>query len=321
MSVIGPGEALALTSSACYSGAIVAIAKSAARKTGDNGALLSIIITAGLACAIWLGGMWLGTLRTGSGAGYSDWTGIGWFLLSGILTIVLGRALHFQSVARLGPIRASTVNRLNPFFSVLVAALLLGESISPVAGGGIALIACSFVILSGRALRDGSRGGLPGGAAGHSPGHSQGRSPPLASYGFGACSALCYAFGYAARKLGLNALPDPYFGTFIGAAVGLVAYLAFGLFSDHYRRALRGLIAGTTRWHLVAALCISLGQIAQFAAISYIEVSRVVMISSAEIFFSMILSVYIARTDHRPDAATLCAAGFATAGVVLITLA
>jgi drug/metabolite transporter (DMT)-like permease len=62
----------------------------------------------------------------------------------------------------------------------------------------------------------------------------------------------------------------------------------------------------------------SAGQLSQFAAIQHIEVSRAVMIASAEIFLSMFLAVYVLKTEKRPDAATLLAAAMAMLGVVLV---
>lgn len=69
----------------------------------------------------------------------------------------------------------------------------------------------------------------------------------------------------------------------------------------------------------MAASFISIGRVAQFAAISSVEVSGVVTITSAEIFIATFLSVHVLKTERRPDPATLAAAVIAMAGVVLIT--
>src|SRR3954469_9714767 len=70
----------------------------------------------------------------------------------------------------------------------------------------------------------------------------------------------------------------------------------------------------------LAACFVSVGQLAQFAAIKYIEVSRVVVITSTEIFISIFLSVYVLKTECRPDLATLAAAVLASIGVALVAL-
>jgi drug/metabolite transporter (DMT)-like permease len=306
--LLGFGEVLALFSGFCYAAASVSVAKSAAYQGGDNGALLSVIITAGAALAIFA---WTGPVPNVS---YGTLSGLAWFALSGLLTVILGRALFFKSIASIGPIRASAVNRLNPFFSVLLAATLLGERVKPVAGLGMALIATSFVVLI-RQLLARQRAQAFGG---DTPIRSEGL--PWLAYAFGPASAFSYASGYIARKLGLNQLPDSNFGTFVGAFAALSGYLVAALFVERYRAAFRRLPSDTTRWHVLAASFVSAGQIAQFGALKYIEVSRVVMLTSVEIFVAMFLSVYVLRTERRPDPATIAAAIVAGIGVVLISL-
>jgi len=304
--LLGTGELLALLSGLCYATANVSVARSAAGKGGDNGALLSVIITAGAAFALFaLSG-------PVAGAAYDNPAGLAWFALSGLLTVVLGRALFFRSIASIGPIRASAVNRLNPFFSVLLAALLLGERVRPVAAVGMALIGASFLVLIRQMLARHRAGALDHAAAG-------GQLSVLA-YAFGPASALAYASGYIARKLGLGHLPDSNFGTFVGAFSALAGYVLVSLFLERNRAAFRGLPSSTTRWHLLAAGFISAGQIAQFGALKYIEVSRAVMLTSVEVFASILLSVYVFRTERRPDPGTLSAALAAMLGVVLISL-
>ena len=288
-----------------YAAAGVSVAKSGPG-SGDNGAFLSIVVTALAASLVWA----LAYALQGPAAQSYDGRGIAWFVASGLLTIVIGRALFFKSIVHLGAIRASAVNRLIPFFSVLLAALLLGEVITLQAGAGMLLIAISFALLIGRLLsrQSGQRT------------QATGQPHRLFSYVFGAASALAYALGYVARKFGLAHIADSNLGTLIGAAAGLAGYLVACLFSTQYAETLKNLFATTTRWHVLAACFISVGQLSQFAAIKFIEVSRVAVITSTDIFISIFLSVYVLKTETRPDVATLVAAILATAGVALVAL-
>lgn len=305
----GVGEALALLSGLSYASAYVAVAKGAGNRSGDNGALLSVVMTALLAGLAWMPGALAGGLPATDRP-----TGFAWFALSGVLTVVLGRVLFYVSIARLGAIRASAINRLNPFFSVLLAAALLHEVITPTGGVGMALIALGFAIQIRRMLR------LARAAQSDDAGRdarAAGQASPI-SYLFGPASALCYASGYIARKLGLNEVPDASLGTLVGALTALLIYLAAALVSRRQRRTVLGVFANATRWHVMSATFVSVGQLAQFGAIKYIPISRVVMITSTEVVFSILLSVYVARTETRPDGETLLAALVATVGVVLI---
>jgi drug/metabolite transporter (DMT)-like permease len=305
--LLGVGEGLALLSGFSYAAASVAIAKSAQGKGGDNGALLSIFVTVLMSFVVWVASQAI----SGAANQYYSLRGIGWFAFSGLLTIVIGRALFFESIARLGAIRASAVNRLNPFFSVLLAATVLGERLAPASLVGMAIIAASFILLVHGMLSMRQTGGAAG---------PSGETISISAYVFGPASARAYALGYITRKIGLDYVPDSSFGTLVGAAVGLATYLTTALFVDRYRDAVHKILSDTTRWHVMAAVLISVGQLAQFGAIKYIEVSRVVMITSTEVFISMFLSVYIFRTEARPDIRTIFAAALASIGVVLITI-
>jgi drug/metabolite transporter (DMT)-like permease len=299
------GEAFALLAAVFFAGSGVAVAKGVAHGGGhgDHGALLSILLTTLMAAVLWVaapsGGLFMGPALL---------TGIWWFAVSGMLTVFLGRTLLYQSIAYVGAIRASMLLRLNPFFSVLLAAILLGEAISGTAGAGIAMILLSFTLLMRRTFGPG---------AGKSAARPETRPSPL-HYVYGPASAFSYALGNIARKHALFIVPDSNFGTFVSALAGLVGFVVSALFVPRYRVAFLGIFRNTTWWQVAAGMCASAGQLSQFAAIKHIEVSRAVMISSSEIFLSMFLAVYVLKTEKRPDAVTLVAAGLAMLGVVLV---
>jgi drug/metabolite transporter (DMT)-like permease len=301
----GLGEALAVLSAFSFAAASVCIAKSG-RGSGDNGAFLSIIVTAFAAFLVWA----LAQTLQGADVYKYDLVGVIWFIVSGLLTIVFGRALFFKSIVYLGAIRASAVSRLNPFFSVILAAMLLGEVVTVQAGAGMVMIAFSFGILISRML---SRQQTH-----HA--YSTEQAISLLSYSYGTASALAYALGYTARKFGLIHIPDSNLGTLIGAASGLASYLFASLFSAQYRATLKNLRLTTTRWHVLAACFVSAGQLAGFAAIKYIEVSRVAMIASVDIFISIFLSVYVLKIEKRPDMTTMAAILLASCGVALVAI-
>lgn len=299
------GEAFALLAAVFFAANGVAVAKGVAQAggRGDHGALLSIIMTAIMAAAVWL-------VTPGSGAfalsGSALTVGIWWFAVSGVLTIFLGRTLLYQSIAYIGAIRASMLLRLHPFFSVLLAALILGETIGGVAGCGMLLIMLSFGLLLRRAF----------GPARH--GISVEGAPSPIHYAYGPASAFSYALGNVARKHALNIVPDSSFGTLVSALTGLVSFVVAAMFVERYRYAFKGVFSNASRWQYAAGICASAGQLSQFAAIQHIEVSRAVMITSSEIFLSMFLAVYVLKTEKRPDAVTLVAAALAMGGVVLV---
>ncbi|HEX2257252.1 MAG TPA: DMT family transporter, partial [Afifellaceae bacterium] len=128
------GEALALVSAILFALSNIFILRGSVRASGDNGALLSVLVTVLVSAALWLA---LGAeVPDGSGGGLVS--GIAWFAMAGLLATVFGRIFLWKSIQRLGVTRASAIKRLNPFFSVVLAALVLGEVITPLMGAGMA---------------------------------------------------------------------------------------------------------------------------------------------------------------------------------------
>jgi len=273
----------------------------AVRSGGDKGVMFSVLVTMAISGLLWL------TLEAGQTAevdGATLWRGVAWFALAGVCAMVLGRSLLYESVQRLGVARSTAVKRLNPFFSVLLAAVLLAEPVTAADAVGMLAIAAAFGLL----LRDSAKG----------RGRAEAHAIAPSAYLFGVFSALAYAFAYILRKLGLGLLPLPAAGTLISAAAGFACFAAMTLGSPRYRANFAGMFANLDRWIVGAAVMMSLGQILLFAALAYEDVSTVVMIASLEIFISVFLSVAVFRSEPPPGAPVLAAAALATVGVVLV---
>ena len=75
---------------------------------------------------------------------------IGWAAVTGIALVstVAAITLFFAGLARIGPTRASTLSTIEPVFTVILAALLLGERIEPIQLGGGALILGAVLLLA-----------------------------------------------------------------------------------------------------------------------------------------------------------------------------
>lgn len=296
------GQLFALFSAFAFAFGTVAIAKATMVGSGQGGVLLSVMLTGVFSLACWMViGHPLGPL------GQISWTAIGWFAVSGILATVWGRITLFKAIQNAGVIRASTVRRLTPFFSVFFAWLLLAEEVGWLTGGGMVLIASSFALL----ILD-SRRKLDEEASGPS-------APPdiPRGYLFGVLCALSYALSYIARKYGLIELPDAFLGALIGSLAALGYFVVGCAFSAELRSVVANSLNRPERWQLVAALCISIGQISQFIALTYTSVSQLALINSAEIYIAAYLAVVVFRMERMPGPAVLLATALATVGVVM----
>ena len=71
----------------------------------------------------------------------------GWLAIVGIalLCTVVAITLYFAGLERIGPVRASTLSTIEPLCAVVLAAILLGETLAPVQLAGGALILAGAV--------------------------------------------------------------------------------------------------------------------------------------------------------------------------------
>jgi drug/metabolite transporter (DMT)-like permease len=296
------GQLLAALSMLFFSFGSVFISK-AAMQRGDTGVLFSIFTTMVFSCVLWL------VMERDNIEVVHDqqwWTGIGWFIAAGLFAMVFGRTLVYASIKHLGVIRSSSVKRLNPFFSALLAWLLLSEPITAWDGVGMFAIGLAFVLL----IRN---------IGAHRHLNAADKQLSMLGYTVGVGAALAYAFANIARKFGLINLDAPVFGTMISAVSGFGFFVVAALFLRSYRTNLLNMFSNLNRWSVLAGICASSGQILTFAALSYESVSTVVMIGSLEVFVSSFLSVYIFHTERRPDPMTLLAAFLATGGVIIVS--
>jgi drug/metabolite transporter (DMT)-like permease len=133
------GLGFAVASAAFYAVYIVV-----ASATGRRAAALpmSAVVTASAAvvfvAAAWiLGPQWP---RTASG----------WMSVAGIalLSTVVAITLYFAGLERIGPLRASTLSTVEPLCTVVLAAIVLDESLAPLQLAGGALIVAAAVLIA-----------------------------------------------------------------------------------------------------------------------------------------------------------------------------
>lgn len=291
------GELIALASAALYALSGVAIARGASEgRSGDNGAFLSVVLTAILSL-----GLWLATDAPGLPVvpGGSVWSAVGLFVAAGVFSTVLGRIAMFRSVGCGGAIRASMLRRLTPLFAAAFAALLLRELPGSGSLAGMALILGGAAMLGGQATAQATR-------------------PGWVSWGVG--SAAAYGFSYVLRKMALVQMPAAALGALIGALTGLGWYVLATAARPQMRRAVTGVLRDTGPWQFVAAAAMALGQIGQFLALQRTSVATVALLGSTETVLSILLAGWIFRTEARPGRLVWAGAAVSTAGVVLVAL-
>lgn len=295
------GDAFAIASAVCFAVSNFTIARGARPGAEDNGAFVSLLLTAAIAGAGWL---IAGALR-----GFEPVTtrAILWFAGAGVFTAFVGRVFFYASVQHLGAMRSSTMKRLNPFFAVLLGVLVLGERLTPGMVAGLLLIVASFIVLVGGSGPP--RLEAPPGAA---------RRLINIGYVYGPVSALGYATGYLLRKMGLADAPDAMLGAAIGCLVGALLFLATAAFNADYARAVRLTFTEPNAWLIAAGVMSSFGQILYFAALGENPMSRVALITSMEVFVTLFLGAAFLRKRETFTPALVVAATLGIVGTAAI---
>lgn len=297
------GQLFAFGSALCFACSNVFISKGSTGK-GDRGVTFSIIVTFFFALLLWL------FVEKGQIAAETQddfIKGVLWFALAGLFAMVFGRTFIYASIRHLGVTRASALKKLTPFFSVLLAFVLLGEAITSVDLMGMAMIALAFAILTRKSFQK------------LDPKERE-QIPALVDYSWGVGASFSYGMSFVTRKYGLAYITSPAFGTMISAFVGFTFFLAAAVFSAKYRNNFRYMFRYLNIWLILAAIFVSGGQIFIFAALFYESVSTVVIISSLEIFLSSFLAVVIFKSEKRPGWDVYLAAIIAFIGAIAVAV-
>ena len=300
------GQFCALASA--FSFAFASIAISSNKRTGNpnDGAFLSVIMTVLLALGLFL------IFEKASIPDPRDpvfLTGVLWFCMAGLFAMVFGRTLVFKSIGLLGVTRGTTVKKLNPFFSIVLAVIFLNEVlIGPELIGVLALATAIFLLISDKSRK----------YEYETENKPKKWSAILPLYVPGLLSCMAYAVSYIARKNGLITMGSPAFGTFVSALSGVLFYLILALGFRSYRAFVCEGIQNIKPITIGIGLSMSVGQVLFFTALTYEELSTVVMIGSLETFIAIFLSVAIFKLEGRPSVKQVMAATLATTGVSLV---
>jgi bacterial/archaeal transporter family protein len=193
------------------------------------------------------------------------------FIATGIVGAYLGRTLFVKSVAQIGASRAQSLNNSSPLITVLLAALLLGETLSPAVLGGVVLIIAGVFFVTTTDAQ-----GEDSGAA---------RTLTLTSI----MATLCYGIVPVLKKFGTDLGGPPVLGALVMHATGLALLLTLGR-----------LLKIELKWHklpLSSFLCFvgagvlqGIGSILTLKALLYAPASVVAPIWNTQPIISFILT-------------------------------
>jgi len=296
------GITLALLAMVCFASNIFIVRSALARMPLETGFLVmlgvNVVFTAAVLCV---------ELLLRATPLVFQWRGAGWFVLSGVVGIYLGRRMLLDTIRTLGPARASILHSSSPVFTLAVAWVLVGERL-----GTYELGLTALVIAGLWATQLPSRG-QPGE---HRPGREALRRGAI----LGLMMVMGFGTGNAIRGLAMRTWNEAIFGSLLGTGAALLCQIASirnwpKVFADLRTSDRRGLALFAASG--IATAC---GSMLTTYAMGYIEIAIATLITFTSPLVVFPVSVLVFKNREGLSLRTAAGAAMVLAGIVLLAL-
>jgi drug/metabolite transporter (DMT)-like permease len=320
------GELIAVCSLILFSVNVIITKAASGRLDLNTGFLISIavnVLFSGLLFAV----VWI---WNGIPLQFHSW-GFFMFVVSGVFSSYLGRYLYFDSIAKLGPSKASTFMISNPLFTFLISWLFLGEKLQALEL--IAMLAVISGLFMVSYIPSSSRKETLGAAAGvrdykvksiddRSDNAVRKKWQVFIQPGIllALMGAISYAVGNITRGTAIQDWNEPILGGFLGALTGLLLQLLLNKKTRSFLSDLR--IAdskGVWLYGISGVITIS-GQIGHLAAMHYIPISVATLITNSQPLLVIPLSYFLLKNQEGITVRTITGSLLVLLGIAAIVL-
>ncbi|WAH35638.1 DMT family transporter [Alicyclobacillus dauci] len=241
-----------------------------------------------------------------------------YFVVAGCFTTFLGRLTYFHSIVRLGASKASTFQVANPVFTVILAWLVIHETMT-----GVELLGCVCTVAGILTISY-----VPGAFWKRKAVKTE--SEPIVDEQqsnrskesrigllFALLSVVTYGIGNIFRGEGIRLWNDPIFGGLVGAVMGLIAFLATNPRQLRSVTNVKGADPKGILMYAIGGVCTIYAQICVLAAMKYMSVGLVTVISMSQPLLVIPLSVLVYRGSEKITLRTAIGCLLALVGLVL----
>jgi drug/metabolite transporter (DMT)-like permease len=221
------------------------------------------------------------------------------FSVTGIVGAYLGRTLFVKSVDQIGASRAQSLNNTSPLITVLLAALLLGEPLSPAVLVGVLLIISGIFFVT-EPKPDGR---------GSDTSRMLTMTPVLAT--------VCYGIVPVLKKFGTDHGGPPVLGALVMHATGLILLLTLGSLL-RIERKLEKIPTQSLLCFASAGFLYAIGSIFTLKALTHAPASVVAPIWSAQPIVSFFLAKTTLNGIEEVSLKDGAAAALVVAGVLVL---
>ncbi len=311
------GIAFTIISSFWFGFSTVTMRRGVATGSALNGLYLTLIPGVPL--------FWLAAFATGQ---FSEIGALGSrsvFLLmgAGVVHFLLGRYCTLRAMAEIGANRASPVIVTSVLVSVGAAVVWLGESVTPLMWGGIALVIAGPGIAASSLSRKPSPVTSSGSPAAEDAGRVSFDDLPRARLAKGYAWASLNAVAFGSSPLLIREALD---GTGLGVLGGTIAYTTAGLLialvllAPGQMASLRGVPTTTRNWFLAAAITIMAAQMFRFLGLTYAPVSVAVPLLRGGSVFIYVMSYFVNRDLESFSPRVIIGTAVAVVGAIALVV-
>ena len=235
-----------------------------------------------------------------------QWKGAGWFVLSGVVGIFLGRRMLLDTIRTLGPARASILHSSSPVFTLVVAWFLVGERLGAYELGLVALVIAGLWTTQ-----------MPSGGGGaHIPSREALRRGAI----LGLLLIVGFGTGNAIRGLAMRTWNEAIFGSLIGTAAALLCQLVT---MRNWSKTLSELRTSDRRGVALFAasgIATACGSMFTTYAMGYIEIAIATLITFTSPLVVFPVSVFVFKNREGLSLRAAAGAAMVLAGIVLLAL-
>lgn len=240
------------------------------------------------------------------------------FAAAGVFSTYLGRWFFYESVVRFGPAKASIFQVSSPLFTALMAWLLMGEQLTALVALGMLMAIGGLMLVSykpgfftrRRAVESAQGGGTP----------SLSEFVLRSAFLLGVGSSFAYAVGNVMRGLAIRSWPEPILGALVGAAFGLMLHVAFSADKAGLLARLRSADRKGAWQYVLIGVCNISGQAGVIAAMRFIPLSVVTLITLCTPVFVFPASHFLFKAKGEFTVVTMLGSAIALLGVAVIVM-
>ncbi|MFZ5643308.1 MAG: DMT family transporter [Bacillota bacterium] len=315
------GEILALGSALSFGISSIFIGRAAVKngKTDrDLGLLITILINVVISSAAFIVYVCVKGLTPVSPVA------VVYFILVGVFSSFLGRALFFEGITYIGPARSSAIKLFGPVFTIFVGVVFLKETLSLLSWTGLLVVLGGLLVVAWETVLREKR---------ENPEKRDILAKELILKGdsgklldrrnikgviLGLMAGSSYGTATVFRRLGMQADPNPFLGTWIAFITSLSLYLPYMYRLYGWKRLVAAIKGAIDINYLYSGIFTGAAQFQILLSLNYIGIGIANTLLNTDAVFTAVIGYFILGNRERINHYTVFGVISVTVGVFMI---